>query len=193
MHHKSPTDFTVSRAQASHLNIYEVLNSMDRAECLRRVTHPTWWHIRGYSDWELFWIHRTKGSTKELLNSQPKADIPLLDNKISELNPTYISPLLWLWQPLRKDRLLSLFHHTTSVSSSSCAHKQLLSLFFCSMFQTAEHPKSLAGLSGRQLPGARDCGNKSSHLAPKYGFRRLTLASDFFKLGMVLKFIHEAS
>lgn len=122
-----------------------------------------------------------------------KADIPLLDNKIWELNPTYISPLLWLWQPLRKDRLLSLFYHTTSVSSTSCAHKQLLSLFFSSMFQTAEHPKSLAGLSRRQLLGAQDYGNKSSHLGPKYGFRRLTLASDFFKLGMVLKCIHGAS
>lgn len=70
---------------------------------------------------------------------------------------------------------------------------QLLSLFFCSMFPTAEHPKSLAGLSRRQLLGAQNCGNKSSHLAPKYGLRRLTLASDFFKLGMVLKSIHGVS
>lgn len=129
MHHKSSTDFTVNRAQASHLNIYEVLNSMDRADS---ITHPTSREVGRMAhqgmlicrDWDLFWIHWTKGSTKQILNNQQA--VLLLDNKICELNPTYISTLLWLWQSLRKDRLLFLFHHIKwvplHVHTSSCFH-----------------------------------------------------------------------
>lgn len=115
--------------------------------------------------WELLWIRWTKGSTKEILNSQSKADIPLLASNISETNPTHISPLLSLWEPPRKDRLLSL-PHTTSVSFSPPAHKRPHSLFFCFMFQTAEHRKSLAGLGGRQLLGAQDCGKRIAPFSP---------------------------
>lgn len=139
----------------------------------------THWGMLICLQWELLWVHWTKGSSKGIVNNQPKADIPLLDCKNSEINPTCITPPLSLWQPPCKDRLL-LLPVITSVSFSSRAHKQLPFPSFASHFRLMNTQNLQLASVGDSCWVLRVVENKSPHLAPKYGFRRLTLDSDFF-------------
>lgn len=129
--------------------------------------------------WELLQIHWPRGSTREILNNQPKAVIPLLDSKISEISPTHISPPLWLWQPPRKDccPCLTTSHQWAPlcVHANGCFHSS-----FASCFRLLNTQNLQLALVGDSYWVLRTVENKSPHLAPKYGFRRLTLASDFF-------------